>query len=632
MHLLLPKPAAALVQNAQPALSGQWLRSTLREFEEFDGGEVESPQSEKGHTSSSGSPPAVYGFRRPTRPTETLASSSRVVDSVQLQARSTCGEVPCLEKAARKRRRRRRAHSREHLVSFDFGSPVTSPSKYKVQRWRKGDESLAKAGVSVVAPDSFLLQEKPEVLEGEQKGERGAELQAEEDEKHQLRTDGVRMLEDMVLGQLHLEESVQPGSRGGAGVRGGFASHVGSEEPLRERVGFLVGLGVDVHKVLQSAPQILRHPLAEVRARVAFLQSLGVTKTLGLILTLAPEILDMSIEGPEEEEGGSNSRSSSSGSSSGSSGSLRAHVRFLEEEVGIARERLPRVVLRCPRLLTLGIDAHLRPTLEFLRLLGLRHMGKAVANNPALLACDVEGKLKPKLAFLQGLGIDEADVASMAGRFPCLFVYSAETNLRPKLEYLVNEMGGSLRDVVRFPQYFGFSLQGRIRPRHEALAARGLGLRGSGSCGGVQLASFLTLSEAEFALTYLTLRTAGVTAGAGTAAGWQDGAAGPAALDMGDVVRAAGGDAGDGGAMAAGVEDTRHRLGEEDHRGDVRAGEGGELPARVHVGGAASLPPAAAPAAPAAAAGPAAAAAVGEAQLESGLGEKGRTEEEAGRS
>ncbi|PKU73779.1 hypothetical protein MA16_Dca020778 [Dendrobium catenatum] len=55
-----------------------------------------------------------------------------------------------------------------------------------------------------------------------------------------------------------------------------------------------------------------------------------------------------------------------------------------------------------------------------------------------------------------------------------LFFDSEENNLRPKFEYLLYEMGGSVEEVKRFPQYFGFCLKKRIVPRHLHLKQRNI--------------------------------------------------------------------------------------------------------------------------------------------------------------
>lgn len=62
----------------------------------------------------------------------------------------------------------------------------------------------------------------------------------------------------------------------------------------------------------------------------------------------------------------------------------------------------------------------------------------------------------------------------MFRRFPQLFNYSIAENYEPKLNYLMVEMGRDVREILEFPQYFSFSLENRIKPRHQACAAKGV--------------------------------------------------------------------------------------------------------------------------------------------------------------
>ena len=71
-----------------------------------------------------------------------------------------------------------------------------------------------------------------------------------------------------------------------------------------------------------------------------------------------------------------------------------------------------------------------------------------------------------------GFGYEEAVRA--LGRLPAIFGYGLESNLRPKFEYLVGEMGRDVEELKEFPQYFGFSLEKRIVPRHLHLKERGV--------------------------------------------------------------------------------------------------------------------------------------------------------------
>lgn len=79
-----------------------------------------------------------------------------------------------------------------------------------------------------------------------------------------------------------------------------------------------------------------------------------------------------------------------------------------------------------------------------------------------------------KMGFLQEIGFSYEEAANVCTRLPAIFGYGVESNLKPKVEYLVEEMEREVEELKRFPQYFGFSLEKRIVPRHLHLKERGV--------------------------------------------------------------------------------------------------------------------------------------------------------------
>lgn len=67
---------------------------------------------------------------------------------------------------------------------------------------------------------------------------------------------------------------------------------------------------------------------------------------------------------------------------------------------------------------------------------------------------------------------DEA--VCMVLRCPALFTFSIENNFKPKFDYFVEDMKGKLEELKEFPQYFAFSLEKRIKPRHMEVVERGI--------------------------------------------------------------------------------------------------------------------------------------------------------------
>ncbi|CAL9114530.1 unnamed protein product [Musa textilis] len=221
-----------------------------------------------------------------------------------------------------------------------------------------------------------------------------------------------------------------------------------SSSSFRDKLLFLDALGVDLFAAAAAAahPALAAAPLADLRAAVDFLRSLGlaaseIRRACGMcpgILTAAPA-------------------------------DLAAAVAFLLREAGVQGRDLRRVIGRRPRLLVSDVAHRLRPTLYFLQMLGVA----PIARHASLLSCSVEEKLLPRLDFLEEVGFSYRDARAMARRFPQLFCYSIEENLRPKAQFFVSEMRRELRELRDFPQYFSFSLANRIRPRHQSCKEKG---------------------------------------------------------------------------------------------------------------------------------------------------------------
>ncbi|KAK1262925.1 hypothetical protein QJS04_geneDACA013485 [Acorus gramineus] len=217
---------------------------------------------------------------------------------------------------------------------------------------------------------------------------------------------------------------------------------------FQEKALYLESVGVDLLPLIDSHPPIVSASISTLRSSVDLLLSLGFSpRDLRRLLGMCPEIL------------------------TSSESRLTAVLSFLATEAGVSDLR--RVINRRPRLLACDVAGRLRPTLYFLR----RTIGIPDASRCAtLLSCGVEEKLVPRIGFFEGIGFGRWDAVAMFRRFPQLFCYGVEGNLRPKWEFFEAEMGRDRRELREFPQFFSFSLQNRIRPRHGTCSEKGVRL------------------------------------------------------------------------------------------------------------------------------------------------------------
>ncbi|GLT98084.1 hypothetical protein SLE2022_156060 [Rubroshorea leprosula] len=134
------------------------------------------------------------------------------------------------------------------------------------------------------------------------------------------------------------------------------------------------------------------------------------------------------------------------------------------------------LIVNCPEILFSSVEYCLRPTLDYLKKLGVEKLNAPSKQNAFLLNTRVE-KLRVKIKFLRSIGLTYEEAARFCARMPAIFGYNVEDNLRPKYEFLVEEMDRKVEEVKEFPQYFGFSLQRRIAPRHWHLKQRNVRIK-----------------------------------------------------------------------------------------------------------------------------------------------------------
>lgn len=170
---------------------------------------------------------------------------------------------------------------------------------------------------------------------------------------------------------------------------------------------------------------------------------------------------------------------------------------FLLNEASIPFPDIPKSIIRCPRLLVCNVDHQLRPALKFLRKLGFVGPSSINHQTALLLVSNVESTLLPKIEYLQSLGFAYEDVVNMVVRSPGLLTLSIKNNFVPKVEYFLKEMNGEIGELKRFPQYFSFSLERKIKPRHRMLTEHGFRL---------PLADMLKVSDGEFNAMLIEMR------------------------------------------------------------------------------------------------------------------------------
>ncbi|EXB39516.1 hypothetical protein L484_011436 [Morus notabilis] len=220
----------------------------------------------------------------------------------------------------------------------------------------------------------------------------------------------------------------------------------------KEKILCLEILGVDSGKALSQNPALRSASLHSINSVISFLRSKGIHhKDLPKILGMCPKILTSDIISD-----------------------LIPAFNFLSDNLKIPDRNLRKAVVKNPRLLASSAQDQLKPALFYLQRLGFSDLEALAYRDSVLLVSSVEKTLIPKLRFLESLGMSNEEAVGMVLRCPALFTFSVENNFRPKFEYFAGEMKRRLEELKEFPQYFAFSLEKRIKPRHLEVVERGV--------------------------------------------------------------------------------------------------------------------------------------------------------------
>ncbi|XP_010556273.1 PREDICTED: transcription termination factor MTERF5, chloroplastic isoform X2 [Tarenaya hassleriana] len=226
------------------------------------------------------------------------------------------------------------------------------------------------------------------------------------------------------------------------------------EGKIRPVVEFLLDLGIprsDIPTILCKRPQICGISLSDnLKPTMAFLETLGIDKNQwAKVIYRFPAILTYSRQ------------------------KLTATADFLSE-TGLSEESIGKVLTRCPNIISYSIEDKLRPTIEYFKSLNV-DVAVLLHRCPQTFGLSIETNLKPVTEFFLEKGYTLDEIRIMISRYGALYTFSLNENLMPKWEYF-QTMDYPNSELVKFPQFFGYSLEERIKPRYELVKSCGVKL------------------------------------------------------------------------------------------------------------------------------------------------------------
>eukprot|EP00249_Psilotum_nudum_P019401 c27233_g1_i2 orf=250-1797(+) len=216
------------------------------------------------------------------------------------------------------------------------------------------------------------------------------------------------------------------------------------EKKMKPVVDLLLSLGISqsgICKIFLKRPQIFGCSLEEnLKPTMIYLESFGVDrKRWPLILVRFPAMLTYS------------------------KAKIQQVIEFLYE-TGLSSMSISRVLNRFPHVVGYSVDENLMPTVKYLKTVGIKDVCAFLINSPQVLGYSIAGNIEPTIHFLKGLGFTQEEVQIILNRYPQVLGLAIEGNLCPKWEFFV-QTGWPKSQIVAFPQYFGYSIHKRIKPR-----------------------------------------------------------------------------------------------------------------------------------------------------------------------
>eukprot|EP00439_Symbiodinium_sp_Y106_P027326 s2719_g3.t1 len=147
--------------------------------------------------------------------------------------------------------------------------------------------------------------------------------------------------------------------------------------------------------------------------------------------------------------------------------------------LGLNQSQVAKVIATFPPVLGLSIGANLKPTVDWIKGLGLSQsqVAKVIVRSPSVLGLSVEANLKPTVEWIKGLGLSQSQVAKVIATCPRVLGYSIEANLKPTVEW-IKGLGLSQSQVAKliatFPPVLGLSIEANLKPTVDWV--KGLGL------------------------------------------------------------------------------------------------------------------------------------------------------------
>lgn len=143
---------------------------------------------------------------------------------------------------------------------------------------------------------------------------------------------------------------------------------------------------------------------------------------------------------------------------------LHPRINFLKQ-CGLDSEDMAKLLTKAPLFLALSFE-NIDVKLAFLVKMGYKYRHKDLAIALGAVTRTSCENMQKVIALFLSYGLSLADIHVMSKKHPQILQYSYSA-LEQKLDYLIDEMGRDVQELLAFPAFLGYKLNDRIKIRFE---------------------------------------------------------------------------------------------------------------------------------------------------------------------
>lgn len=144
---------------------------------------------------------------------------------------------------------------------------------------------------------------------------------------------------------------------------------------------------------------------------------------------------------------------------------LHPRLDFLKE-CGMSSEDIFKFLIKAPLFLTLSFDENLAYKLVFLVKIGYKSRTKDLARAMGAITRTSCKNFQQVIGLYLNYGLSCDDILTMSRKHPQVLQHNPES-LEEKMDYLIEDMGREVRELLGFPAFLGYKLDSRIKFRYE---------------------------------------------------------------------------------------------------------------------------------------------------------------------